>query len=55
MAVLDSQGLNGTPAPLPLPNNPFIVGLNVWSAGAVLNLATAKFVAATPTINFQLQ
>jgi probable HAF family extracellular repeat protein len=48
MVTLDGTGV-GTTAGLPIPNNPLIVGLPMWAAGAIYDLAQSKFVAATST------
>jgi probable HAF family extracellular repeat protein len=50
--TLDGSGV-GTTAGLPIPNNPFIVGLPMWAAGAVFDLV-AGWVDGTSTNSFSL-
>lgn len=53
-AVLDAMGRGG-PVPIPLPNNPGLVGLNVWAAAGIWDNPAGPFVDGTSTQQVQLQ
>jgi len=51
---LDANG-RGETVPIPLPNNPGLVGLNLWTAAGIWDLPGGPFVDATTTAAGQLQ